>query len=56
MVPRYYEALLELPVTAAHEVSKVDLRNAGITAGTWDREARGFTVMRTGPREGVVLR
>jgi crotonobetaine/carnitine-CoA ligase len=54
MVPRYYEALQELPMTATHKVSKVDLRKAGITPGTWDCEAHGFTVTRAGLREGVV--
>jgi len=54
MVPRYYEAIPELPVTATHKVSKVDLRKAGITPGTWDCEAHGFTVTRNGLTEGVV--
>jgi len=39
MVPRYLEYLLELPLTPTEKVEKYRLREAGITAGTWDREA-----------------
>ena len=38
MVPRYVEFLSELPLTPTEKVEKFRLREAGITAGTWDRE------------------
>jgi crotonobetaine/carnitine-CoA ligase len=39
MVPRYVEVLAELPRTPTEKVRKEVLRGAGLTAGTWDREA-----------------
>jgi carnitine-CoA ligase len=53
MVPRYYEAIDVLPRTQTLKVSKTELRKAGITARTWDCEAHGFTVTRSGLKEGV---
>jgi crotonobetaine/carnitine-CoA ligase len=41
MVPRYFEFVDELPKTPTEKVRKNELRNLGITAGTWDREAAG---------------
>jgi len=38
MVPRYLEFLPELPLTPTEKIEKYRLREAGITAGTWDRE------------------
>jgi len=38
MVPRYLEFLSELPLTPTEKVEKYRLREAGVTAGTWDRE------------------
>lgn len=38
MVPRYVEFLTELPKTPTQKVRKVELRAAGVTAATWDRE------------------
>jgi crotonobetaine/carnitine-CoA ligase len=40
-VPRYLEAVEELPLTANGKVSKPALRERGVTATTWDREAAG---------------
>jgi len=38
MVPRYLEFLPELPLTPTEKIEKYRLREAGITAATWDRE------------------
>jgi crotonobetaine/carnitine-CoA ligase len=38
-VPRYYERVADLPRTPNGKVRKVELREAGITAATWDRQA-----------------
>lgn len=40
MVPRYIEFMDDLPKTPTEKVEKYRLREAGITAITWDREAR----------------
>ncbi|HVW30906.1 MAG TPA: AMP-binding protein, partial [Acidimicrobiia bacterium] len=45
-VPRYIELVGELPHTPTERVQKFLLRQRGITAGTWDRHAAGFTVTR----------
>lgn len=45
-VPRFLEALEELPLTPNGKVQKFLLRERGITADTWDREAAGITVSR----------
>ena len=45
-VPRYIEVLTELPHTPTERVQKFRLRARGVTAGTWDRDAAGFTVTR----------
>jgi carnitine-CoA ligase len=39
MVPRYVEVLSALPLTPTEKVEKYRLREAGVTEGTWDREA-----------------
>ena len=39
MVPRYVEFLPELPLTPTEKVEKYRLREAGVSPGTWDREA-----------------
>jgi carnitine-CoA ligase len=39
MVPRYIELVSELPLTPTEKVEKYRLREAGVTAATWDREA-----------------
>jgi crotonobetaine/carnitine-CoA ligase len=48
MVPRYCEVVAELPRTATMKVRKSELRERGITAGTWDCQAHGFKVTRHG--------
>jgi len=47
MVPRYFRVLDELPRTPTNKVRKVDLREQGVTADTWDREAAGMRLRRT---------
>jgi crotonobetaine/carnitine-CoA ligase len=51
MVPRYYEAVEALPMTATFKVGKGELRAAGITPATWDCQDAGFTVTRHGLME-----
>lgn len=46
IVPRYIEFGAELPKTPTLKVRKVDLRERGVTAATWDRDAVGFKVAR----------
>ena len=48
MVPRFIEFRADLPRTPTQKVRKVVLREDGITAATWDREAAGFKVTRDG--------
>ncbi|MBB4660644.1 crotonobetaine/carnitine-CoA ligase [Conexibacter arvalis] len=54
MVPRYVRVLGELPKTPTNKVRKHELRDAAITPDTWDREAAGIVVRRSGveTREG----
>ena len=46
MVPRYIRFVETLPKTPTERVQKVKLREEGITADTWDREAAGVTIKR----------
>jgi crotonobetaine/carnitine-CoA ligase len=46
MIPRYVRILPELPKTPSAKVMKVELRTAGVTADTWDREQAGIVVRR----------
>ncbi len=46
IVPRYIEFTDELPYTPSGKVQKYKLRQRGITAETWDRDAAGFKVVR----------
>ncbi len=46
MVPRYIRVVDELPKTPTAKVQKVDLRAAGVTNDTWDREAAGIRIKR----------
>ena len=48
MVPRFIEFRADLPRTPTQKVRKVVLREEGVTAATWDREAAGFKVTRDG--------
>ncbi len=45
-VPRFVEFLPELPRTESHKLKKVELREDGITEGTWDREKAGIKLKR----------
>jgi crotonobetaine/carnitine-CoA ligase len=45
-VPRYVEFVESLPKTANEKIQKSKLREAGITASTWDREKAGYKVKR----------
>ena len=45
-VPRYIEFVSELDKTPTGKLRKQDLRDAGITNATWDREAFGYVVRR----------
>ena len=45
-VPRYIEFVSELPLTANGKVQKFVLRERGVSATTWDREAAGVEVER----------
>jgi crotonobetaine/carnitine-CoA ligase len=46
MVPRYIRFVDTLPKTPTERVQKVKLRDEGITADTFDREAAGITIKR----------
>lgn len=46
MVPRYVRFMDQLPKTPTEKVQKAVLREAGLTADTWDREAAGYEVKR----------
>ncbi|MDG2113821.1 MAG: AMP-binding protein, partial [Actinomycetota bacterium] len=45
-VPRYLEFVTELDKTASGKIRKQAIRDAGVTADTWDREAVGYVVAR----------
>ena len=46
MVPRFVRIVDELPKTPTQKVRKTVLRDDGITADTWDREAAGIRIRR----------
>lgn len=46
MVPRYFRLVEKLPTTPTNKVEKYVLKNEGITADTWDREAAGIVIKR----------
>lgn len=46
MIPRYIRILDELPKTASAKVQKAELRVAGITIDTWDRDKAGIKLKR----------
>jgi crotonobetaine/carnitine-CoA ligase len=46
MIPRYVRVVDALPRTPTAKIEKVKLREEGLTADTWDREAAGITVKR----------
>jgi crotonobetaine/carnitine-CoA ligase len=45
-VPRFIEYVEELPRTESHKLKKAELRDVGITPGTWDRERAGVKLKR----------
>jgi crotonobetaine/carnitine-CoA ligase len=45
-IPRYIELLDELPLTENGKIQKFVLRERGVTAATWDRDAADITVER----------
>ena len=45
-VPRFIEYMDELPRTESHKLKKGDLREAGVTQNTWDREKAGIKLKR----------
>ncbi len=46
MIPRYLRFVDELPRTPTAKIRKVELREAGLTQDTWDREAAGVQIKR----------
>ena len=46
MVPRYVEIVSELPRSPSFKVKKGELRDAGVSARTWDREKAGIKLRR----------
>ena len=46
MLPRYIRTVTALPLTPTNKVRKNVLREQGVTADTWDREAAGVVVKR----------
>ena len=44
MVPRYVDVVAELPKTQTGKIQKFALRERGVTATTWDREAAGIVL------------
>jgi carnitine-CoA ligase len=49
-LPRFVEFVEELPRTESYKVRKAELRAAGITPGTWDREHSGLVLEREAVR------
>jgi carnitine-CoA ligase len=45
-VPRYVRFVGELPKTPSQRIQKYKLRDEGVTADTWDREAAGYRINR----------
>jgi crotonobetaine/carnitine-CoA ligase len=45
-VPRFVEIVPALEKTATGKIRKPELRAAGVTGSTWDREAAGYTLPR----------
>jgi crotonobetaine/carnitine-CoA ligase len=46
MVPRYVEVADSLPRSPSFKIKKAELRAAGVTAATWDREQAGIKLKR----------
>lgn len=47
MVPRYIRTMSALPKTATNKVTKVSIREEGVTPDTWDREAENIILKKT---------
>ena len=52
-VPRYLEFMQELPSTESGKIQKYKLRERGVTAATWDREAFRNTGTHKSGRNGL---
>ena len=46
MLPRFIRVIDELPKTPTQKIRKHVLKEEGVTANTWDREAAGILVRR----------
>jgi len=46
MIPRYIRIMDDLPRTTTQKIIKAQLRDGGLTADTWDREAHGIRIKR----------
>jgi crotonobetaine/carnitine-CoA ligase len=46
MIPRFVEVVAELPMSPSFKVKKAELRAAGITSRTWDRQTTGIRLKR----------
>lgn len=46
MLPRYIRLIKEMPLTPTNKIQKFELREAGVTDDTWDREAAGIIIKR----------
>ncbi len=44
MIPQFWRTVTEFPMTPTEKIRKVVLRDEGLTADVWDREAHGITV------------
>jgi crotonobetaine/carnitine-CoA ligase len=51
MVPRYLRFVADIPKTETNKLRKAVIRDAGITADTWDREAAGIRLRREALRD-----
>lgn len=56
MVPRYVRVMPELPKTPTAKIQKTELRRAGLTDDTWDRQTAGVAVEREPPAAGRPMR
>jgi crotonobetaine/carnitine-CoA ligase len=46
MIPRYVRVVEAFPKTGTERTMKYQLKDAGVTADTWDREAAGYEIQR----------
>ena len=45
-MPRFVDFVADLPRTENGKIRKYELRERGVTASTWDREAAGYRLKR----------